>query len=477
MLWLDLHCPDLALEVFAGLPAGAAAAVAEPDGGREILVACNAAARTGGLSPGMTRSAAEVRVPALRCPRRDPEAERAALERLAAACLRFSDHVTLEPPLDVLLEVGGSRRLFGGLDPLLGEVATLLGTLEREACLGLAPTPAAARLLARAGGGRIETMGTLKAGLAPLPWTALEPGPGEAGRLAGWGLATLGDCFALPRAGLVQRLGAAFVDRLDRLLGRTAETLPRYEPPGRFHGLLPLPAEATELELPLVALERLAAELEAWLRARDAGIQRFAVDLHPPRGPRTSVHVGLATPAREATHLVRLARERLERVALPAAIVAVGLRSHRPARYLPPPADFWYDAGAEPPERLLERLRARLGFEAVHGLAMQADHRPERAWDRGAPGAAPAYEPSWAPPRPLWLLSRPAALALDDRGRPQCRGTLELVDGPERIETGWWDGDDVERDYFVARSPDGMTLWVYRERRVPRTWYVHGLFG
>jgi protein ImuB len=54
---------------------------------------------------------------------------------------------------------------------------------------------------------------------------------------------------------------------------------------------------------------------------------------------------------------------------------------------------------------------------------------------------------------------------------------LELLCGPERIETGWWDGREVTRDYFVARDAQGVRLWIYRERRAPKNWYVHGLFG
>ena len=477
MLWLALHCSGLALEVFAGVSPGEATAVVERDDARERLIACDGTASAAGAVPGMTLSAARVRAPGLKVLERAPEAERSALQRLADACLAWTDHVAPEPPGDVLLEIGGSLHLFGGLDRLLARIDAMLDALGHEASRGIAPTPAAARLLARAGGGTVRERETLEPMLASLPWSVLEPDRATADRLAGWGVKTLGDCFALPRAGIARRLGPGFVDQLDRLRGERAETVPRFEPPPRFHGQLALPAETAELTLPLVALERLADELETWLRARDAGIQRFAVDLHPPRGPRESIHVGLAAPGREAAHLYEVARERLERIELPDAIVAVGLRSHRAVSYQPPGGDLWAAAGREPPERLLERLRARLGRDAVQGLNLYADHRPERAWAWDAPGAVPAHEPCHAPPRPLWLLREPAALPMDARGRPQCRGTLELIEGPERIETGWWDGDDVERDYFVARSPEGMTLWVYRERRVPRTWYVQGLFA
>jgi len=54
-------------------------------------------------------------------------------------------------------------------------------------------------------------------------------------------------------------------------------------------------------------------------------------------------------------------------------------------------------------------------------------------------------------------------------------------DGPERIESGWWDGGDVRRDYFVADTPDGSsTAWIYRDHRYgidDGEWFLHGLFA
>ncbi len=477
MLWLALHCLELPLEVYTGVTAATPTVVAAAEGGREAVVRGNAAARADGIEAGMAVSAARVRAPALQVLVRAPESERASLRSLACAGFAWTDHVALEPPTDVLLEIGASLELFGGVGAIEQQVGERLHGLGYTAYRGVAPTPAAARLLARTGGGVVTHPDALERTLAPLSWAALEPEARTGERLASWGVATLGECFALPRAGLAQRLGPAFVDHLDRLRGLKGEPLARFEPPSRFHGTRTLPAETSELDLPLQALEGLTGELEAWLRGRDAGIQRFEIDFYPTRGPRHSLCVGLAAPARQAGHLYEVARERLERAELPGAVQAVGLRSHRALAYRPARGDLWHDTDTEPPERLLERLRARLGERAVHGVTLHADHRPERAWAWHAPGAVPAHEPEHPPPRPLWLFAEPAMLPVDGQGRPQCDGGLELVDGPERIETGWWDGDDVERDYFVACNPGGTTLWVYRERRVPRVWYVQGIFA
>jgi protein ImuB len=53
-------------------------------------------------------------------------------------------------------------------------------------------------------------------------------------------------------------------------------------------------------------------------------------------------------------------------------------------------------------------------------------------------------------------------------------GEFSALAGPERIESGWWDGDDAKRDYFVARLQNESLAWVYREAG---EWYLHGLFA
>jgi protein ImuB len=80
-------------------------------------------------------------------------------------------------------------------------------------------------------------------------------------------------------------------------------------------------------------------------------------------------------------------------------------------------------------------------------------------------------------PRPLWLLDPPQALDIDRQQRPRLGALLLLEQGPERIETGWWDHADATRDYYVARHPDGERLWIFRQRDDQSQWFLHGLFG
>jgi protein ImuB len=159
----------------------------------------------------------------------------------------------------------------------------------------------------------------------------------------------------------------------------------------------------------------------------------------------------------------------------------------------PTPAGRPQGEGQDGPSQLVERLRARLGEEAVYGVASIPEHRPEAAWRRvhelsltaarrrgekmTDQGAAEGM------PRPVWLLDAPLAISLPDMQEGhQNQSGLVLEHGPERIESGWWDGRGVARDYYVARQPRGAShphgakLWVFQERQSKR-WYLHGVFA
>ena len=186
--------------------------------------------------------------------------------------------------------------------------------------------------------------------------------------------------------------------------------------------------------------------------------------------------MGLVAACREAAHFALLLREQLQQTALPEAVRAIALevQAIEPLEHSNQSlfSDELHEEGNWP--RLVERLRSRLGAAAVHGIVLCADHRPERAGAEAEPGARQLTLDFGL--RPFWLLARPQAL--EENGSIPCHhGPLKLLAGPERIESGWWDGADVARDYFIARAADEALLWVYRERSPAGAWYLHGIFS
>jgi protein ImuB len=123
---------------------------------------------------------------------------------------------------------------------------------------------------------------------------------------------------------------------------------------------------------------------------------------------------------------------------------------------------------------IIEHLRARLGSESVYSITSHPDHRPERAWRCCEPGTGTASDEHTR--RPLWLMEPPQRLR-SEGDLPVLGAPLTLRAGPERIESGWWDGKDVQRDYFVAHDAAGMAFWVFRERNADKAWFLQGMFA
>ena len=128
---------------------------------------------------------------------------------------------------------------------------------------------------------------------------------------------------------------------------------------------------------------------------------------------------------------------------------------------------------------------------ASQGERADASGRPARPSSRGGRkrdadvrGAieSPAAAATSCASHPVWLHPVPEPLA-EQRSRPLLEGRpLSLLSGPERIESGWWDADLAERDYFIAEAADGALVWIYRAR-LPLSasgdsgWFLHGRFG
>ena len=481
MLWVALELPALPLQLVERVrQAPMPLVIGEGTAQRPVVACANAAAREAGVREGMAVAAAQALAGDLKCIERDAGAEQQALERLAGWATQFTPAVSIEPS-GLVLEIEASLKLFGGLAKLLSVLRCGVRSLGFQATVGIAPTPLAARVFARAEAQGLAVrsctqLAELPARLADLPLFLL-PWPGRTLELlADLGVVRVKDAQALPRAGFSQRFGPEALAVLDHLTGRVPDPRLAYLPPARYRARLELPAEAEGVEAILFPLKRLLAEMEGALRGRGAGVQELDLRLEHGRKNQTRLVLSFATPEREAEFILSIAREKLGHLELAAPTVGLRLLADR---LLPFAAreGTWLPGREERAvgrARLIERLAARLGSGRIFGIALADDHRPERGWK--SPPAASSRVTYYGGARPAWLINRPQKL-VTGRAGPTLQGALHILAGPERIETGWWDGEPVSRDYFVAANPAGETYWVYRERRDPGAWFVHGVFA
>jgi protein ImuB len=288
-------------------------------------------------------------------------------------------------------------------------------------------------------------------GQLPVDRIALEPAVATA--LSRMGLRTLGQVQALPRHSLARRFEAQVLKHLDALFGERRLALAFYLPPDRFDVRIELNFDVQSHQALLFPLRRLTGDLSAFLCGRDSGVQRFDLHLEHAGLPDTVIKVGLLSAERDPAMLFELARGRLEQVQVEAPVRGFRLRAEDLPSFVPQRQELFDDRPQQslPWEQLRERLRARLGDDAVHGLRFQADHRPECAWQARADNQLCAGLAGVQ--RPGWLLTQPLAIH---------EGSARILMGPERIESGWWDGDDVRRDYYLVETRSGQQGWAYR---------------
>lgn len=493
MLWIALYLPDLSLQsienrlYLSGEKPGRgkvhAHVICEGPDTRPVLCAVNPAARELGLQVGQTVSMARALVQALVVSPRNPLWEEEALAKVGTIASQFTPSVSLSKEC-VLLEVSSSLALFGGPARLLQRLRTCLHDAGFRALTGVAPTPLAAWLFARA---RMTMPGTrgaldlthLADRLADLPLALFDWPATKLTTLSQLGISRIRDMALLPRGGVSRRFGLQIITDLDRALGRIPDPRLYFSLPQRFSTRAEFMSEVESFEGLRFPIRRMLGELETFLRARGAGTTAFTLTFEHGRAHSSVLPVATQQVSRQRERWETQLVERVTRTPLAGGVSSIALSCDAIAPFQEENISWLPERKALDNKvgELTEKLTARLGDDHVFGLMLKEDHRPEHAWrQKGNPESSWRLPANPWPRRPLWLLEAPRQISECDQ-RPSLHGTLTILSGPERIESGWWDGNPTRRDYFIARNPRGETVWVYRDLQAQHNWFLHGYFA
>jgi protein ImuB len=340
-----------------------------------------------------------------------------------------------------------------------------------------------------------------------LPPSALSGLPIEALRLSDetvdllhqLGIHQISQIERLPRADLAARFGDCLLKRLDQATGRLAETMPAHRPPPELMAERTLEHPTTRGEAIEFILEQLIEQVAVMLVGCGRGAVRLECRLHCQSGADIDCSVGLFQPTVSSRHLWGLVQMRLERIRLPSPVEAVHVRASVTASPPRQQQSFFGENSAQERCRhmagLIDRLASRLGRRAVVRARLVADAQPELAYQydplvENSSGKRLRSRPSHRmqetdlPPRPLRLCRRPVPLTVVSivPDGPPVRFYLQSREyciaetwGPERIETGWWRGRSVGRDYYRIETRTGRRFWLFRRLRDEK-WFLHGIF-
>jgi protein ImuB len=477
MLWLCISLPQLSLEALQLDASDTIIVVTDCEANTRYIICCNPAAERGNLKVGMNYTMALAIRGQITMFERKRHAERAALERLAAWAYQFSSTVIIgEAPEEIRqartaalwLEIGASLKLFGGFRALIEKLESEFSQLQYSYQLGIAPTLEGAALLARTDIRlALTTTQALQARIHQLSVLQLALAPEITQQLQMIGIRTIGATLELPRDAVGRRFGPQTSNYLDRLIGLAPDPRPAYRLPHLYDAKFEFGFEIGNTEALLFPLRRMLQEFAGFLIARDVAAQHFQLAFVHRECKPTELLIGMSIPERNHEKFFALVREQMERIALPAPTLELILH----AREFSAPTGLQNDllnGSVQQTEELshtIDRITARLGENHIHTLVATPDHRPESSWKSAAYGEHSS--PLQFPSRPLWLLPEPKPL--ENCGIP--------TDGrPERIESGWWDDKDVQRDYYVVRTNEGAQLWVFQDLQ-NSNWYLHGFWS
>lgn len=445
----------------------------------------------------------------------DPAEDVRRLRALARWAMRWSPVVSADGLDGLLVDISGCEHLFGGELRLVNQMAERLGRLGLTPRAAVASTVGAAWAAARFGGAgrgdgasvRRVAPGQERAALSPLPVRALRLAPAAVEGLAEVGVERVGQLLALPRSALPARYGVEVLRRLDQALGAADEPVDRLGEQVRYEASVDLPGGTTNLEAVGLATRAVLGDLARQLAGRESGLRRLDVVYTRLDSAAESVLVQVSRATRDAGHLWKLVRPRLERLnmgfgveGITARASGVGVMVQRQGSMSP------REATGDPAafSAMLDTIGNRLGPGRVLRAQWLASHRPERASrlvpalnGAGLEGAAELPACAAALPRPSRLFDRPepvrvVALSPDGPvisvsgrvagemvngglgGGSNERGVAIVTSiGPERIGGEWWRAREGSRDYFRVQDGGGRWLWLYRESATG-AWFAHG---
>lgn len=334
-------------------------------------------------------------------------------------------------------------------------------------------------------------------GIASLPVEALR----IPDRVAGWchelGLHRIGDVMGFPSAELRKRFGEILVLRLEQLAGTRKEILSPYVLQLRFeeHLWLEYPAQSWETLSP--GLSSLLHKLSQQLMAHHSGALGLHVSFLCEDHSAVTLPVDLFRPTDDPHHLFALIELAFRQRHFSSPVVGIDVTVSYVAPFESQQATLFPTGETESPSSewgsLLERLSSRLGTDHVCYAVLHPDHEPEKAYfwqpclldQRFKKPRSSVVSFLAQRPRPIRLFresfpiqvitSVPSGVPyrIHYQGR-----THDVVRwwGPERIQTGWWRGQPIARDYYRVELSNGAHFWIYR-RLDDGGWFLHGAFG
>lgn len=461
--WLYLYFPQLQLDTQFAMSSTEVIALANHQGN---LVQLSTAAKKKGLTQGQGLGQASLLVSGLAVYPYQEEVEVAELKRIASVLYNYTADICMMPPKGLLIACDGMQSLYNNSEQYWHVLETQLKTLGVQYYFASGSSPLLAKALAQAGTNVIFTnQQNARNQLALLSLQFADITTKEIALLTRVGITHFKQLLGVSLDELAKRYSRELVMYVGKLTGQYPHRVTFYIPDTHFEKQLTLHYEVSltkHLEKPLLLVLK---QQQAFLLATCKLAKQVTLILHFREVANLVFELSSAHAEYRAEHWLTLFLLRLENTELPAPVIALTIKSDYLVSNLGEEGDLFSQHKSGFDTAILTAiLQAKLGQEQVKTLTIYNDLRPEIASQENTFNTL-SNVPQMKLIRPSFMLRSPVELT-----QP-----ITISHGPERIVTGWWDNNNVARDYFIARDESGRWLWVFRTPK--KQWFIHGFFS
>ncbi|MEZ9232011.1 DNA polymerase Y family protein [Vibrio amylolyticus] len=478
-IWLYLHFPNLQLDALFSQHAELPLVIVDTK--KHQIVQLNSKAEEHGIKFGMGLGSAAALCSNLQVHAYDDHTEQQTLTNIAQWLYLKTSDITLYPPQGILLKITNMLSLYQNLERYWQATHQHLDKLNLRYQFSTGLSPYSAMLLAKSATNMIfRSKESILSEIHLLPLSISELDQKQVEQLSRIGINTFQELLALPMQELAKRFNIDLVNYVGRLLGQFKHPVILYHPPESFRSYLELLFDIDNVQWLEKPLMKLLRQLELFLTLRNQVAYELRLTLHLRDHDDQAIMFTSAAGDYLESKWATLCRLSLESITLNAPIHGITLSIARGGERQSTTQDIFCGTKGQLTEpELLSLLQAKLGKERVCKMSKTDDPRPEKS--------TLLYNPSQYNPSQYTSGKYTETKRISHNTEPRLRPSVmfptpqpltekvSIINGPERIVTGWWDGDKMARDYFIARSHEGRWIWVFRDQQ--KRWYSHGQFS
>ena len=493
-LWIYLHFPQLQLDLITHNQASQANhPIAIVDVANNQLCQVNESARKESIKVGMGLASASLLCSNLHLQEYKQELENNHIANIANHLYMLTSDIVLAPPNALILRAQNMLSLYQGLAGYWRVIQQSLQDQKVHFVAASAYSIQAAKMIAlgfckqhletQSSGKRrphknmsytqhaiTNKREEIATTLASCLLNVSDIDPKDLHKLARIGIKSYADLQQLPLAEVANRVSRFSMSIINELNGKQAAKVTFYQPKATYHDYIELLYEISLSDKLLPVIGRCLDKLSQFLLIRNAHSLSIEIGFFQREHNTMRLAFNSIRPIYKSQDWLDIIRLKLESICFESPVFGLSLQCLEYEVAHVANNDMVTQKSTHVAAlTLLSRLQSKLGEQSVHSLQYIDDFRPEMCAQLNSvlqlkKHTKDAQQTNIFADRPGLLLPQPETLTLE----------VQIVKGPERIQTGWWDDQAINRDYYIGQSQNGQQVWIFKTP--DQQWYLHGYF-